>query len=135
MMRSIERVVGDRQPRLVNTPAAAAGRERIAALFAEAGVVLEPQSIHLERSRSGAINLTNLVGRIAGTDPSAGAIAVVSHSDSVRVSPGAGDAAAGVVAVAEVAHALKDRPARHDVVVLITDGEEAGLLGAEVFMR
>lgn len=134
MMRSIEAIVGDRTPRVVNSPGAEAGRARIVALFAEAGVALEAQSIHLVRSRAGELSLTNLVGRIPGTDPAAGAIAVVSHSDSVPGSPGAGDAASGVAAVLEVAYALRDAPPRHDVVVLITDGEEAGLLGADVFM-
>jgi hypothetical protein len=135
MVAAVARIVGDGQPRLVNTPAAAAGRERIAALLADAGVSLEPHEVHLARSRSGELHLANLVGRVPGTDASAGTIAVAAHSDSVRVSPGAGDDASGVAAVLEVAYMLRDHPPRHDVVILITDGEEAGLLGAEAFMR
>lgn len=135
MVAAVARIVGDGQPRLVGTPAAAAGRERIVELFAEAGVALEPHEVHLARSRAGELHLTNLVGRVPGTDASAGTIAVAAHSDSVRVSPGAGDDASGVAAVLEVAYMLRDHPPRHDVVILITDGEEAGLLGAEAFMR
>lgn len=135
MVAAVARIVGDGQPRLVGTPAAAAGRERIVELFAEAGVALEPHEVHLARSRAGELHLTNLVGRVRGTDASAGTIAVAAHSDSVRVSPGAGDDASGVAAVLEVAYMLRDHPPRHDVVILITDGEEAGLLGAEAFMR
>lgn len=135
MLAAVERTVGDGTPRVVGTAAAAAGRERIKALFAEAGVDLEPQEVHLLRSRAGEMHLTNLVGRLQGTERGAGAIAIVAHSDSVRDSPGAGDDASGVAAVLEVAHALRAAPTRHDAVFLLTDGEEAGLLGAEVFMR
>jgi hypothetical protein len=135
MAVAVERIVGDRQPRVVDSEAAAAGRERIVALFAEAGVALESQEVHLLRSRAGEVRLTNLVGRIPGTRPGTGAFAIAAHSDSVPGSPGAGDDAAGVAAVLEVAHAFRREPPARDAVILITDGEEAGLLGAEVFMR
>lgn len=135
MVAAVDRIVGDGQPRVVGTPGAEAGRRRVVELFAEAGVALEPHEVHLARSRAGELHLTNLVGRVRGTEPGAGAIAVVAHSDSVAGSPGAGDDASGVASVLEVAHMLREHPPRHDVVLLITDGEEAGLLGAEAFVR
>ncbi len=134
MASDVAAVVADGVPRLVSSPGAAAGRERIRALFAPY-VALEDHSIKLSRGVAGPVDLVNLVGRIKGTDAAAGTIAVVSHSDSVRVSPGAGDAAAGVAAVAQVVRALALEPPKHDVIVLITDGEEAGLLGARAFME
>ncbi len=71
---------------------------------------------------------------LPGASRTAPAVAVMAHYDSVPSSPGAADDAVGVAAALEVARQLKaaGRPDR-DVVFLITDGEEAGLLGARAF--
>lgn len=76
----------------------------------------------------------NLIGVLPGRDRTAPALAIMAHYDSVPSSPGAADDAAGVAAALEIARAIKARgqPAR-DVILLITDGEEAGLLGAQGF--
>lgn len=76
----------------------------------------------------------NLIGVLPGADRTIPALAIMAHYDSVPGSPGAADDATGVATALEVVRALKTRgrPAR-DVVLLITDGEEAGLLGAEAF--
>jgi hypothetical protein len=60
---------------------------------------------------------------------------LAAHYDSVPAGPGAADDAAGVAAVLEIAHILSARPTRHPVILLLTDGEEAGLLGALLFVR
>ncbi len=62
------------------------------------------------------------------------AILLSAHYDSVRRGPGAGDDASGVAAILEGLRVLhsKLRPAR-DIIVLINDGEEVGLYGADVF--
>ena len=76
----------------------------------------------------------NLLGVLPGTDPAAPAILLMAHSDSVPGSPGAADDAAGVVSIFETVRALEaDGPHRRTIVVLITDGEEVGLLGARAF--
>jgi hypothetical protein len=141
----VRSVVGDGAPRVVGSPEAAAGRGRIAARLAELGLDVDRQSVRIER-RAGVVELENLVARIPGSAHGAdrgeasaargviGAIAVVAHSDSAPGSPGASDDGAGVASVLAVARALRDRPAAHDVVLLITDGEERGLLGAQAFM-
>lgn len=78
----------------------------------------------------------NLVGVLPGRDPTAPALALMAHYDSVPGSDGAADDAAGVASALEVVRALKTHgvPER-DVVVLLTDGEEAGLLGADAFFN
>ncbi len=78
----------------------------------------------------------NLLGVLPGRDRTAPALALVAHYDSVAGSPGAADDAAGVAAILETVRAIRARgaPAR-DVMVLITDGEEAGLLGARSFFQ
>ena len=58
----------------------------------------------------------------------------MAHYDSVPAGPGASDDGAGVAAVLEIARILKaGPPPRHGVLLLIDDGEEAGLLGARAF--
>lgn len=78
----------------------------------------------------------NLVGVLPGRDLSAPAVLLMAHYDSVPLSPGAADDMTGVASVLETVRALKaGGPLRRDVIVLLTDGEEAGLLGAELFFR
>ncbi|GED96316.1 M20/M25/M40 family metallo-hydrolase [Gordonia crocea] len=77
----------------------------------------------------------NIVAVINGTNPT-GKLVLAAHYDSVPSGPGANDDGAGVAAVLEVVRALKQAgPPRNDVVVLLTDGEEIGLLGAEAYVR
>lgn len=76
----------------------------------------------------------NVVGVLPGRDRTAPALALTAHYDSVAGSPGAADDITGVADVLEIVRLIKTHgtPAR-DVVVAITDGEEAGLLGAHAF--
>jgi hypothetical protein len=76
----------------------------------------------------------NVIGVLPGHDRRAPAVALMAHHDSVPGSPGAADDTAGVASALEMIRAIKTRgvPAR-DVVLVITDGEEAGLLGARAF--
>ncbi|HVG91473.1 MAG TPA: M20/M25/M40 family metallo-hydrolase, partial [Alphaproteobacteria bacterium] len=76
---------------------------------------------------------SDILGRLPGTANSK-AVVLMAHYDSVPSGPGAADDTAGVAAILETIRALRAGPAlRNDIIVLITDGEEAGLLGAEAF--
>jgi len=77
--------------------------------------------------------VNNLVAKIHGTNPT-GAVMMVAHYDSVPSGPGAGDNAASVASILEAIRALKATPARNDLIVLFTDGEELGMLGAKGFV-
>ncbi|WP_209306465.1 M20/M25/M40 family metallo-hydrolase [Blastococcus sp. CT_GayMR19] len=75
----------------------------------------------------------NVVGLLRGSD-STGRLVLMAHHDSVETGPGAADDAAGVAAVLEAVRALSQGPQlRNDVVVVLTDAEEACLCGAEAF--
>ncbi|MCZ2857026.1 M28 family peptidase [Blastococcus sp. VKM Ac-2987] len=75
----------------------------------------------------------NVVAVLPGTDPT-GRLYLVAHHDSAEAAPGAADDAAGVAAVLESVRALTEGPPlRNDVVVVLTDAEEACLCGAEAF--
>ncbi|TDD83588.1 M28 family peptidase [Actinomadura darangshiensis] len=58
------------------------------------------------------------------------------HYDSAAMGPGASDDGAPVAAIRETARALREHgPLRNDLVLLLPDGEEDGVLGAEAFAR
>jgi len=67
-------------------------------------------------------------------EPGANAVMIASHYDSVPAGPGAGDDGAGVAASLEISALLKDKELARPVLVLITDGEEVGLVGAASFV-
>ncbi len=84
----------------------------------------------------GGAHVENVIGVLPGRDRALPALALMAHYDSVPGSPGAADDVTGVAAVLETLRAIKARgtPAR-DVMAVITDGEEAGLLGANAFFE
>ena len=76
----------------------------------------------------------NIVGFLNGSD-STGRLYLVAHHDSVENGPGGNDDAAGVSTLLETVRALTAGPQlRNDVVVILTDAEEACLCGAEAFV-
>lgn len=99
-----------------------------------AGVGVQQPKWASDRIVAGPVE--NIVGILPGRDPNAPALAIMAHYDSVPGSPGAADDAIGVATALETVRAIKARgtPTR-DVIVLLTDGEEAGLLGANHFFR
>jgi hypothetical protein len=82
---------------------------------------------------SGA-SVTNLIGVLPGRDRAAPALALMAHYDSVPGSPGVADDSAGAASALEIlrAIAVHGQPDR-DVILILTDGEELGLLGAKAF--
>ncbi|ALL12227.1 M28 family metallopeptidase [Caulobacter henricii] len=82
----------------------------------------------------GVAAVQNVVGILPGQDRELPALLVMSHYDTVHNSPGAADDTLGVAAALEIARALKAGPVpARDVIFLFTEGEEAGLLGADAF--
>jgi Peptidase family M28 len=72
----------------------------------------------------------------ADADANGDLVLLAAHYDSVPAGPGASDDAVGVAAVLEIARILAVMPpTRHPIALLISDGEEAGLLGAQLFVR
>lgn len=87
------------------------------------------------------ITLENIVATLepAGFDRGIhGTALAVVHYDSVPGAPGAGDDGAALAGVLEAARKMAEIPAeqrKNRVVLLITDGEEMGLLGASQFVQ
>ena len=116
-------------PHPTGSAANAAVRDHLVARMTALG--LAPR---VQRTNSPRGPVENVIGVLPGRDPTKPAVAILAHYDSVPGSPGAGDDAAGVASALEVVRALKTgAPPARDVAVLLTDGEELGLLGAKAF--
>ncbi|HSH39018.1 MAG TPA: M28 family peptidase, partial [Chthoniobacterales bacterium] len=77
----------------------------------------------------------NIVATIHGSTRGR-AVMLASHYDSAPNAPGAADAGSGVGAILEAVRALKtSAPLKNDLLILYTDSEEEGLVGASAFVR
>lgn len=95
--------------------------------------VLPATGVYVGRRDIVAGNTQDIVGRLPGSANSR-AVMLMAHYDSVATAPGAADDGAGVAAILESVRAIRAGPGlKNDLIVLFTDGEEAGLLGAEAF--
>ncbi|WP_353218501.1 M20/M25/M40 family metallo-hydrolase, partial [Sandarakinorhabdus sp.] len=128
-----------REPHPTGTPAAAAViahlERRLAALgFAVRRVVTplaeRPAKRLAKWGGNPAAPSISLVAVRPGTDPASPAIVLLAHHDSVWASPGAADDIAGVSAALEIARAIPQASQRRDLVLIFTDAEELGLVGA-----
>ncbi|MFO0619744.1 MAG: M28 family peptidase, partial [Polyangia bacterium] len=85
--------------------------------------------------RDRCAQVENIIARraAAGLADQREPLVLLSHYDSVARGPGAGDAASGVATILEVLRALEVQAIwQRPLVVVIDDGEEAGLLGARL---
>jgi hypothetical protein len=99
------------------------------------GYAVRVQETDAERAEIGlTAHVQNIIAIIPGARPEA--LGLVAHYDSRATSPGAGDDGLGVAVAVECARlmaARRDR--RHSVMVLLTDAEEDGLMGAAAVVR
>ncbi len=106
-------------------------------------LVKELEALGLETSvESGYVHLSwgsrycrsayveNVVAVLPGSDSTAKKVVLAAHYDSVFEGPGAADDGYAVASMLETAKLLKSQPRKNDLQLLITDGEEMGLLGA-----
>jgi hypothetical protein len=135
--RGTQRAISESgQPRDIGSAANEAARRWLVGELEKSGWTTEVQQA-MSCTRHGACGrIANIVATRAGREPSASAILLMAHYDSVTCGPGASDDGMGTAAVMEAARAVAAAPKlRRTVVVVLTDGEESGLLGAEAFVR
>jgi acetylornithine deacetylase/succinyl-diaminopimelate desuccinylase-like protein len=132
-----------REPRPVGSVGNGRARAWLKARFAGLGLEVRTQpgvgvrQTNFDKLRKGAVNVSpyeNIIAVLPGRDRADKAVAVMAHYDSAPWANGASDDAAGVAALVETARVLSagPKPAR-DVVFLVTDAEEFGLIGAKEF--
>jgi SAM-dependent methyltransferase len=103
------------------------------------GVSAEVQTAEVVPRQAGAgwpvaaARVQNVVARVPGA-AGGRALMLAAHYDSVPTGPGASDDGAGVATLLETLRALKSGPPlRNDLILVFTDAEELGLLGARGF--
>ncbi len=127
----LDRILGDERPHPLATPANDAVRARLISELESLGLDVEIQESPIG---SGGATLYNLLARLPETTSEGKPLVLATHYDSVPAGPGASDAGSCVAALIETARAMKEGgPWRRPVYFLFTDGEEAGMLGAEAF--
>ncbi|HEX2643583.1 MAG TPA: M20/M25/M40 family metallo-hydrolase [Thermoanaerobaculia bacterium] len=125
-------LVGDGRPHPTGSEGNALVRDRVLGELRRLGYQPQVQS-DVVCLPFGCARVENILARLPGREAGR-AVLLMAHYDSVGAGPGASDDMAGVAAVLETARALKAGPApRSPVLILIDDGEEAGLFGARAF--
>ncbi|SLJ90908.1 M20/M25/M40 family metallo-hydrolase [Novosphingobium mathurense] len=120
------------------------GLEKLADAEDFAPITLDLTASLEATTRETTIHTHNLIGKLPGRHPEAGAVLYVAHWDHFgecgeptsedRICNGAVDNASGVAAMTEVARRLaRGQPLDRDVYFLATTAEELGLLGAHAF--
>ena len=129
----LEHLVGDGVPHPIGSAANAVVRDRITTRLRALGYSPEIQQAFVCAPHGTCATVENILARLPGSEGGKAVLLAV-HYDSVWAGPGSSDDAMAVAATLEIARALKaSAPLRHDVIFLIDDGEEQGLLGARAF--
>jgi hypothetical protein len=135
---TLHRILRDDTPHPIGSAANEAVRGRIVDELTRLGYQPQVQTAFACAQFQNCATVNNVVALLDGTEgdmDSSGAVLLAAHYDSVPAGPGDSDDGAGMAAVLEIARALKALPApRHPIILLIDDGEEAGLLGAHAFV-
>lgn len=116
--------------RPIGTRANASARAYILEQLKQSGFEVRVQETDARRRDLGiTARVANIIAVLPGQRPEA--IGLLAHYDSVHEAPGAGDDALGVAVALETARVFGARRDRvWSLFVLITDGEESGLMGA-----
>ncbi|GAA2874974.1 M28 family peptidase [Nonomuraea rubra] len=125
------------RPRPIGSQAGAQARDYLVGQLRAAGLDVRVQQAVGANSSTGLAafgQVHNVVATRRGTDPT-GTVVIAAHYDSAAMGPGTSDDAAAVAAMLETVRALGGTKLRNDLVFLMTDGEEDGVLGAEAFVR
>ena len=130
-MKTLHELLVDGVPHPIGTEANARVRSRLVTQFRALGYETHVQS----RFVCNAAVVCGQVDNVYATRGGSGDVVVaVAHYDSVAAGMGASDDGTGTATLLEVARLLRNERFRNPVAFLVTDGEEAGLLGAEAFV-
>ena len=127
------------KPHYVGTEEHTRVRNYIVNELEKLGLKVEIQEQEVFNAKWGAAcKVHNILTRIDGSNPSGKALMLLSHYDSApnTKSLGASDAGSGVVTILESVRAFiaSEKKPKNDIIILISDAEELGLLGAEAFV-
>ncbi|HEX8643516.1 MAG TPA: M20/M25/M40 family metallo-hydrolase [Allosphingosinicella sp.] len=135
-LAGLRRLLGAQQPHPVDSAAGDLFRERLLGELRALGMRPEVTddfacNSHPKTPAVGCARVRNIVATMG---PREGRhIVAAAHFDSTSVGPGAADDGIGIAVLLETARQLRGERLTRPVTFLITDGEEAGLIGARAF--
>jgi hypothetical protein len=100
--------------------------------------VKEQNQLGINKKWRAVTQTQNVYAKIKGTDSKSKSLLLLSHYDSQPHSSfGASDAGSGVVVILENIRAFlaSGKKPKNDIIILFTDAEEVGLLGADAFVN
>jgi hypothetical protein len=131
----LRRLVGDGVPHPTGSAHNDVVRGQVIDEFARIGYNPQIQTGFACDEYGDCATVKNVVARLDGSTSSP-AVVLAAHYDSVPAGPGAFDDGAGAAIVLEIARAYKSLPTpKNSIIFLVDDGEEAGRLGARVFVE
>jgi len=128
-----------KKPHSLGTPANEKVIQYLVEELKNLGLEVSIQDTLISRSRAGSSStrisrVKNIIGVLKGSNSSK-AVMLMAHHDSQPNTPGAADDGSGVAAILESIRAIREEGTlQNDIVVLITDAEEIGLMGAKAFV-
>jgi hypothetical protein len=135
-LKGLEELVGNNVPHPIGSAANAQVRDLIVKRLRSLGYGAELQTGFICNDGGECGTPTNVIATLGAHPEGSDALLLAAHYDSVPSGPGASDDGTGVASLLEIARVLKTRPTpSHPIILLVTDGEEAGLLGALLFVR
>ena len=130
-MKTLRGLLVEGVPHPMATRANARVRSRVVTQFRALGYDTRVQSRFACNAAAVCGQVENVYASRGGTGDT---VLVLAHYDSVAAGMGASDDGVGTATLLEVARVLGGERFRNPVAFLVTDGEEAGLLGAEAFV-
>jgi hypothetical protein len=129
----VEMLAGTIGSRPVGTPANARARAYVIDQLKLFGYEVRVQETDARAAHVGrTARVSNVIGILQGERREA--IGLLSHYDSSPEAPGAADDAFGVAVSLEAARLIASKPHRWTTLVLVTDAEEVGLMGAKALL-
>jgi hypothetical protein len=132
---TVRELARDGAPRPAGSAADRRAADAVAARLRALGLEVSAQETFACGPYGSCATVRNVIARLGAPAPGRRAVLVSAHHDSVGAGPGAADDLSGVAAAVEVARALAAGPTLpRPVIFLVTDGEEAALVGASAFV-
>ena len=113
-------------------------QEYIVKQLHELGLTTEiQQQVTLSKNFRVGATTQNIIAKISGADSSKALLLLTHYDSAVHSALGASDAGSGVVTILESLRAFlaKNKQPKNDIIILISDAEEIGLLGANAFVN
>lgn len=128
-----------KEPHYIGAKAYKDVRDYLSSELEKMGLQVELQEqIAINNKWKAASNTINIIAKIEGSDQNNKALLLLTHYDSaIHSSLGASDAGSGVVTILEGIRAFlaNNKTPKNDIIILFSDAEEIGLLGAVAFVK